>query len=168
MSVQGDDGTEPSLWLISRPSPACALWASLQPGLCPSSSLPHAVPSPRVLCPLPSPRQDLRQTGSTQKEGKGAQPCPAHPGKPLLWAVGCGWQASRAAFLVSLGGNSRSAPGRGGCWCGRQTCEGGGSAPLFAHPAARLSSPPGQATLPPPAGDFRLPPRLPSRPALLR
>ena len=111
---------------------------------CPMLFLPPH-PPPRGVCPLPSPPPGSQPDW---EHPEGRQTCPAVPGTSQealavgcgLWAVGCVWQASGAPFLVSLGGNSRSALGRGECWCGRQTCEGGGSSAV---------QPPGQATLPP-------------------
>lgn len=98
----------------------------------PPGGLPFALPATRISARLGAPRRKADVPSRARHIPR--SPCCG------LWAVGCGWQASGAPFLVSLGGNSRSALGRGECWCGRQTCEGGGSSAV---------QPPGQATLPP-------------------
>ena len=120
MSVQGDDGVQPSLRLIR-----CSPTLSRQHALGFSTAWPspnQAVPCPLLFLPpehfalYPPRHQDLSQTGSAQRKAEVPSSAWHIPGSPCcgLWVAGL------------------------------------------------------QGTLSSTAGDFRLPPRSPSCPALLR
>lgn len=170
--MQGDDGTEPSLWLI-RLSPTLSrlhalgfstAWTSPEqfPAPCcsfPWGALPFALPATRISARLGAPRRKAK-VPSRARHILGSPCCG-------LWAVG-GRPPGHPSLSPWVGTAGLPGAGESVGVADRPAREG--AVRPCSHLAARLSSPPGQATLPPTpsAGDFRLPARSPSRPALLR